>query len=227
MLTRSCLALLLSIHYAHEAVFELILRKEYTLIYTCNNAGTSPLTAAVSADKICMVDVLIRHDPLGLNVQDSAGYTALHVAAMQGRTAIVHFLLDFEAIAVIVPASKDWTTPLFSAVQARQVRLAQILVAHAPEAVLLPSFDGRLPLIEAVFSGHLGMIQVLVPVFRDRQIASIEVYIKNIGFSKLPLRQREAAMFALDWLRAPATATHNYRYSSPSTGGGIRPFDED
>ena len=125
--------------------------------------GVSCLLLACLTDKAAVVEQLLRHPDVDVNVlTDASAHRCppLAAAAIKGHSAIVMMLLQHPAIQI--NATYEGMTPLYMACAKGHAHMVHELLRHPDAQVNLQSTDGVTPLAAACAAGHLVVIRELL-----------------------------------------------------------------
>ncbi|KAJ5923636.1 hypothetical protein N7454_008881 [Penicillium verhagenii] len=135
-------------------------REGCTLNDNMTHSGTA-LCFAASMGHEAVVQQLLGHPNIKVNIPDIYGRTPLFHAVQQGHETIVQHLLSHPDINVNI-LSIDGMTPLSHAAEQGHELIVQHLLSHLDINVNIPSIGGRTPLSHAAEQGHELIVQQLL-----------------------------------------------------------------
>jgi hypothetical protein len=123
----------------------------------------NPLMYAAKWERLEMVQVLLQHEEINVNVQDEKGDTALMYAVKEGNLDIVQALLEHPRIDVNLQ-NNDGHNALIIAVllKYRELDIVKALLEHPRIDVNLQERDGNTTLIIAANNGYLEIVKELL-----------------------------------------------------------------
>ena len=129
--------------------------------YQGNKNIITPLSHAVLRGHHRVVEVLLQHQAIKVNIPCIAGYTPLHNASMKGHHEIVDCLLRHKDIEVN-EVDKMGRTALYMAASRGHVEVVKLLLQHKDTKLDLAASDGETALSIAVTFKHAKVVELLL-----------------------------------------------------------------
>ncbi len=119
------------------------------------------LHIAIQNGNIDIVNVLLAHQYINVNIQTTMGLTPLHIAIQKGNIDIVNVLLEHKDIDVNIQTIIV-SPPLHFAIQNEKIDILNALLAHKDIDVNLSSYTNITPLYMAVQNNNFEIAKLLV-----------------------------------------------------------------
>lgn len=131
----------------------------------CDSAGRSLLIVAIFNKAQQIVDFLLEHQELNLDVQDGAGRTALSIAAAQGSHVVAELLL--RKANPDIPDMEEKTALIYS-ILSEDIQTIQELLQHQA-SLALSDARGRNPLYWACLTDNTEVFEVILQAVQDSE----------------------------------------------------------
>ena len=121
----------------------------------------TPLMAAVRQDNAAIVQQLLAHRYIEVNVQNSTGSTALHNAILWGYPQIMKLLLAHNDIDITIQDMLG-KAPIHQALQSWLPGMSQLLLARDDVKINVRDEQGETPIYQAVKMGNAEVVRLLL-----------------------------------------------------------------
>ncbi|XP_064964266.1 ankyrin repeat-containing protein ITN1-like isoform X1 [Musa acuminata AAA Group] len=145
----------------HQAIIQVLLDHDPTLIKTFGQSNATPLISAAIRGHTEVVNLLLERDASLLELSKTNGKNALHFAARQGHVEIVTALLEKDP-QLARRTDKKGQTALHMAVKGTSCEVVNALVDADPAIVMLPDRAGNTALHVATRKKRAEIVKVLL-----------------------------------------------------------------
>ena len=138
-----------------------LLQSNFRILNTQDSLHRTPLFWASTRNHTKVVEHLLSHAQILVNIRSTGGATALFQASKYGLQEIVHLILQHPTIDVNI-ATLDKKTPLMEASQNGNSAAVKMLLAVPQINVNYATFDGKTALFYAVSAKHQYVLELLL-----------------------------------------------------------------
>ena len=164
--------LVLASFYASPDILELIIEHPSTDVNACVDKIVvngqdmrlwfCPLAVASSTNKEKVVDLLLKHPKINVNIQNVEQQSSLHIAIMSGHINIVKKLLKHPDINVNAQNNRFETPLILSIIFGRNIEISKMLLKKPMIDVNLRSDEDKTAFMYACEIGHIPAVEMLM-----------------------------------------------------------------